>query len=75
MKNTLRYTIAILFIIGQLVFVAPAFADVDATQQLHYVTRGETLASIASRYGSTCPLKLDTFRGFLLEQRRTHAVL
>jgi len=50
MKKTLRYLAAILFITSQLVLVTPTHAEVDATQQVHYVQRGETLSIIASHY-------------------------
>ncbi len=51
MKNKAHVAFALLLMISQLLLTGVASADTEAAQVVHVVRRGETLASIAARYG------------------------
>ncbi|MCC7353443.1 MAG: LysM peptidoglycan-binding domain-containing protein [Anaerolineae bacterium] len=51
MRRAVRIALVLLFVVSQLVVSGVVSADTESAQVVHVVRRGETLASIAARYG------------------------
>jgi lipoprotein-anchoring transpeptidase ErfK/SrfK len=51
MRRTVRLALVLLFVVSQLFMSGVVSADTESAQVVHVVQRGQTLASIASRYG------------------------
>ncbi len=51
MRRAVRIALVLLFIVSQLIVSGVVSADTEFAQVVHVVRRGETLASIAARYG------------------------
>jgi lipoprotein-anchoring transpeptidase ErfK/SrfK len=51
MRRAMRIALVLLFVMSQLIVSGVVSADTESAQVVHVVRRGETLASIAARYG------------------------